>query len=312
LAHIFVFDSQAFYDSHWDIAHLLVFLSYFFPIFGVWGETLKLHRSDQVRVIELAKEMSKRKQAEENINRLNAELEQRVIERTAQLEAANNELEAFAYSVSHDLRAPLRAIDGFSKFILEDYGTNLDFEGKRLLSLICSNTQKMDKLITDILALSRVSRSDHKVSKVDMAKMAMSMYNECVAQDVREKLSFVIDPMPDAFGDPTYLKQVWTNLISNAVKFSSKKRKGVIKIGGRTENGFNVYYIKDNGAGFNPEYAHKLFGVFQRLHKADEFEGTGVGLAIVQRIIHRHGGKVWAEGVEGHGATFYFSLPVKK
>jgi signal transduction histidine kinase len=228
------------------------------------------------------------------------------------LESLVKELEAFTYSVSHDLRAPLRAIDGFSKFILEDYENKLDSEGKRLLNLIRSNTQKMDQLITDLLALSRVTRSELNFSGIDMTQMAISTFKESAAPDVRNKLSFIIDPMPDAFGDPTFLKQVWVNLISNAVKFSSKKSKPVIKIGGRTENRFNIYYIKDNGAGFNPEYSHKLYGVFQRLHKTEEFEGTGVGLAIIQRIIHRHGGKVWAEGEEGKGATFYFSVPVKK
>jgi signal transduction histidine kinase len=256
-------------------------------------------------------EMEQRKKVEKEVKKLNAGLEKRVLERTSQLEAANKELEAFAYSVSHDLRAPLRAIDGFSKFVLEDYGTYLDSEGQRLLGLIRSNTQKMDQLITDILTLSRVSRGEHKVSKVNMTKMALSMLNETVSPEIQEKLSLKIDELPEAYADSTYMKQVWINLISNAIKFSSLKKKQEIKIGGFTQEGYHVYYIKDNGVGFNPEYAHKLFGVFQRLHKAEDFEGTGVGLAIVQRIIHRHGGKVWAEGKEGKGATFYFSLPAK-
>lgn len=253
-----------------------------------------------------------RKLVEDEIKMLNVGLEERVNERTAQLEAANSELQAFAYSVSHDLRAPLRAIDGFSKFVLEDYGNKLDEEGQRLLGLIRSNTQKMDKLITDILALSRVTRGEHKKSKIDMTKMAVSMFNEAVSPEVQEKLIFTIEALPESYADSTYIKQVWINLISNAIKFSSLKVKPEIKIGGYTKNGSNVYYIKDNGVGFNPEYAHKLFGVFQRLHKVTEFEGTGVGLAIVQRIIHRHGGTVWAESKEGQGATFFFSLPVKK
>ena len=257
-------------------------------------------------------EMDQRKKVEEEVKKLNSELEKRVIERTSQLEEANKELQAFAYSVSHDLRAPLRAIDGFSKFVLEDHSTKLNSEGKRLVSLIRINTQKMDKLITDILALSRVTRSEHKKSKVDMTKMAMSMFNEVASPEIKSRLNLIIDTLPVIFADPTYIKQVWINLISNAIKFSSLSKHPEIRIGGYIEKETNVYYVKDNGVGFNPEYGHKLFGVFQRLHKDDEFEGTGVGLAIVQRIIHRHGGKVWAEGKEGKGAKFYFSLPAKK
>ncbi|MGA2407259.1 MAG: ATP-binding protein [Bacteroidales bacterium] len=169
----------------------------------------------------------------------------------------------------------------------------------------------MDKLITDILALSRVSRGETRVSKVNMTKMAMSMFNEVISSEMKGKINFVIDKLPEAIADSTYIKQVWINLISNAIKFSSFKKKPEIKIGGYTEKEFHVYYVNDNGVGFNQEYAHKLFGVFQRLHKADEFEGSGVGLAIVQRIIHRHGGEVWAEGKENKRATFYFSLPLK-
>ncbi len=170
----------------------------------------------------------------------------------------------------------------------------------------------MDQLITDLLALSRVTRCELNFSGIDMTQMAISMFRETAALDVPDRIKLKVDPMPEAYADPTYMRQVWANLIANAIKFSSKEKKPSVKICGRTENGFNVYYVKDNGVGFNPEYAHKLFGVFQRLHKSDDFEGTGVGLAIVQRIIHRHGGKVWAEGEEGKGATFWFSLPVKK
>jgi PAS domain S-box-containing protein len=274
------------------------------------SETTKIATINLLEDIKL--EMEQRKKVEKEVKKLNSELEKRVNERTSQLEEVNSELQAFAYSVSHDLRAPLRAIDGFSKFILEDYSSKLDDEGRRLLGLIRSNTIKMDKLITDILSLSRVTRSEQKKSKIDMTKMALSMFNEAASDENKRKMKFVIEELPDTYADATYIKQVWINLISNAVKFSSLKKVPKITIGGYSEEGRHVYYVRDNGEGFNPEYTHKLFGVFQRLHGADEFEGTGVGLAIVQRIIHRHGGTVWAEGKEGKGATFYFSLPSKR
>lgn len=278
----------------------------------VWTEVItsfRINKKGRVEVLGVTRDITERRKAEAEVNQLNAQLEERVNERTAQLEAANTELQAFAYSVSHDLRAPLRAIDGFSRFVLEDYGSKLDAEGQRLLGLIRSNTQKMDKLITDILSLSRVARGEHKKSLIDMTKMVVSMYNETTSTEDRERLSITIGELPEVSADPTYIKLVWLNLLSNAIKFSSLKDTPEIRIGAYRENEYNVYFVSDNGVGFNPEYSHKLFGVFQRLHKSDEFEGTGVGLAIVQRIIHRHGGKVWADGIEGQGATFYFSLP---
>jgi PAS domain S-box-containing protein len=284
-------------------------------------ETEHHQRIFSLKIVPVAKEgyanlygrdITEIQEAEKEILNLNAQLEQRVIERTYQLEAANKELESFAYSVSHDLRAPLRAIDGFSKFVLEDYESKLDTEGKRLLNLIRTSTQKMDQLITDLLDLSRVTMNELNYSAIDMTQMAISIFNETAQDDTKNNIRLTVDQLPGANGDPAFIKQVWINLISNAIKFSSKKKIPVIKIGGKIENNTTTYFIKDNGAGFDQAYVHKLFGVFQRLHTSDDFEGTGIGLAIVQRIINRHGGKVWAEGKGGKGATFYFSLPVKK
>ena len=241
---------------------------------------------------------------------LNAELERRVSERTAQLEEANKELEAFSYSVSHDLRAPLRAIDGFSRMIVEDHGERLDPEGRRLLGVVSANARRMAQLIDDLLRLSRLGRSEMRRTSVDMASLARAAFEEIVeAPEARGRIEFRVGDLPRAEGDPALLMQVWVNLLSNAVKFSANKEWPVIEIDGEGDGPSAVYRVRDNGAGFNMAYSGKLFGVFQRLHAPSEFEGTGVGLALVRRIVLRHGGRVWAEGRLGEGATFFFSLP---
>jgi PAS domain S-box-containing protein len=251
------------------------------------------------------------KQAEERIRLLNNELDQRVIERTANLEAANKELEAFSYSVSHDLRAPLRSVHGFTKILLEDYESTLDEEGKRICGIISSSATKMGELIDDLLSFSRIGRSSLNPSEIDMKKMSRVIFEGITTPTERKRIKLKIGKLPKAYGDVTLIGQVWTNLISNAIKYTSKNEVPEINIGSKVEGKILTYFIKDNGVGFDMQYVHKLFGVFQRLHSEAEFEGNGVGLAIIQRIIFKHGGKVWAEGEVGKGATFYFSLPVE-
>jgi len=252
------------------------------------------------------------KQAQMEIRRLNKDLEERVAKRTAQLRASNEELESFAYSISHDLRAPLRAIDGYSLILAQDYSDKLDEEGHRLLNIIRSSTRNMDNLITHLLSLSRVGRTELKYEKIDMTKMVETVFKEIASSQEMEKIEFHLTLLPTVMADFSLIRQVWINLISNAIKYSAPKEKPQINISGKKEKGFCTYRIEDNGVGFNPDFKENLFALFQRLHKPSEFEGSGVGLTIVQRIIHRHSGKIWGDGRPGEGAEFVFKLPCKK
>lgn len=226
--------------------------------------------------------------------------------RAAELETANQELESFAYSVSHDLRSPLRAIGGFSQILQDSCGERLDDEERRLLARIRDNVNKMAQLIEDLLRLSQVGRAPLAVQELDMAALARGALDEL---QPGSNATCVIEPLPAAWGDASLIRQVWVNLLSNALKYSSGRDEPVVEVSGRAESGAIVYRVKDNGAGFDMKYYDKLFGVFQRLHSGDEFPGTGIGLSIVQRVIARHGGRVWAEGKVDGGAAFSFSLP---
>ena len=237
-----------------------------------------------------------------------AEANRQLARLAAQLETSNRELESFSYSVSHDLRAPLRVIDGFSLALLEDYGPSLPAEGQDLLARVRQQAQRMAQLIDDLLEFSRLGRKQLDVASVDLAALARTVVQELGQANADRKVEVTVAPLPPAMGDRALLRQVLTNLIGNAFKFTRQRPEAQIEIGSRDDNGERVYYVRDNGAGFDMRYASKLFGVFQRLHPAAEFEGTGVGLALVQRIIHRHGGRVWGEGRLNEGATFSFTL----
>lgn len=272
-------------------------------------------------VLRALKEMGDRaklREAEGEVRKHQEHLEELVRERTAELEKVNEELrasyrdmESFSYSASHDLRSPLIVIGGFSQILLEDYGDKLDDNGRHLLKAVRENSAKMAQLIEDLLAFARVSTKELKKSTIDMKALAEETFEEIKAAYEDRRIELRVDNILPAYGDPPMVRQVFANLLSNAVKFTTQRADAIIEIGGSRDGHENVYFVKDNGAGFDMQYSGKLFGLFNRAHLHEEYKGTGVGLAIVKRTIEKHGGRVWAEGEPGSGATFYFSLPAE-
>jgi light-regulated signal transduction histidine kinase (bacteriophytochrome) len=312
-------------------------------VFGVLNTEVRQRRKIEEEISQLNQQLEERVRertkelevANQQIKSIYEHLEHRVVERTEQLEAANKELEAFSYSVSHDLRAPLRALDGFSRILLEDYADQLDEDARDYLQIVRDNATQMGHLVDDLLAFSRLSRQTLETENIDMAVLVQRLMHDVRREAGERRVEFIVGALPPCKGDPALLKQVWLNLLLNAVKYSGEREVAVIEVGScdvrdlpndmvfaaqaaaspeasstgqaATEEHV-VYFVRDNGVGFDMEYSHKLFGVFQRLHRAEDYEGTGVGLAIVQRVLNRHGGRVWAKAEVGKGATFYFSL----
>jgi PAS domain S-box-containing protein len=256
-------------------------------------------------------DISAREIAEAEVRRLNRDLEARIEDRTRQLEIANRELESFSYSVSHDLRAPLRAVNGFCDVLLEDHAAQMPEQMQQSLLRIRDAGLRMGELIDDLLDFSRLSRQPLDRAPVDMTALARQAVQEAESQCNDRRIEFRIDPLPPCQGDASLLRQVWINLVSNAVKYTRGRALAVVEIGSMVRDGMPVYFVRDNGTGFDMRYAGKLFGVFQRLHRADQFEGTGVGLAIVHRVLQRHGGRIWAEAAVDRGATFHFTVSVE-
>jgi signal transduction histidine kinase len=264
----------------------------------------------QERTAELADALEAQRQAEQEIKKLNEGLEKRVLERTAQLENTNKELEAFSYSVSHDLRAPLRHIDGFTEMLRDDASAVLGERSRRYLETISASAKRMGALLDDLLVFSRMGRAEMRQTRFAMGRLEEEVLKEMTAELQSRQIEWEIDPLPEVWGDRAMLKQVWVNLLSNAVKYTRPRERAKIQIRcARTSERELQFFVRDNGVGFDMQYSSRLFGVFQRLHHPEEFDGTGIGLANVRRIVHRHGGRTWAEAKVNEGATFYFTLP---
>lgn len=277
------------------------------------GVELEGQRAELGHTMEdLHAQIEARQRGEREIRRLNEELEERVEQRTRELKEAIGELEAFTYSVSHDLRAPLRHMDGFSRILQQEFGTQLPEEARHYLDRVRSATTHMSRLVEDLLQLSRLGRQSPQLRSVPLGELLGQARAEVLKATPRDRaIDWQVGALPEAHVDATLFREVLVNLLSNAVKFTRNQAHPVIQIGCRTEKGETVFFVRDNGTGFDPRFADKLFGVFQRLHRQDEFEGTGIGLATVQRIVHKHGGRIWAESQPGQGATFYFTVPVR-
>lgn len=261
-----------------------------------------------IRMLGCHIDITESRAAADALAQVNADLERRVADRTVELQAANSELESFSYSVSHDLRAPLRAMDGFAQAVVEDFSPQLPAEAQRKLQVIRESAQQMGRLIDDLLAFSRLGRHPLDRQRVEVGPLVRDCLNSLADECRSRKVRLEVGDLPACEGDRALLRQVWLNLLSNALKYTRRCDEAIVQLGARTEGSETVYFVRDNGCGFDMRYAGKLFGVFQRLHRADDYEGTGVGLAIVQRIVHRHGGRVWAEAAVGRGATFQFTL----
>jgi light-regulated signal transduction histidine kinase (bacteriophytochrome) len=289
------------------LTHLQTYKGWFF----VATTTLILFFTLKRPLRKLSEESDRRTRAENEIREINLGLEEKVRQRTEQYEEANREMEAFIYSVNHELRAPLRTLKSFIDILKDESAKSLDDEGLRILGIIRSNAEQMQVLIDDLHSLSLVTKNSLKITHIDMTSMVKALCHEVQKATNKSETKFVIGSIPDAEADNTLIKQVWINLINNAVKFSGKRSDPTIIITGIQKGNELIYSIKDNGVGFNPAYTDKLFGAFNRLHSRDDFEGTGIGLSVVRRIIHRHGGRVWAESEPDKGATFWFTLPSK-
>jgi len=277
-----------------------------YPSYAMWLEVRAYPHEEGIAIFYT--DITKYRKAEEEILNLNSNLEQKVHERTSELKASNEELESFSYSVSHDLRAPLRSIHGYMKIFAEDYAGNLDEEARRLIYIVIENAKRMGQLIDDLLEFSRLGRRELLKANISMREIVTLILAELNDTENKRQIEFHLSDLPTAYVDSATIRQVWINLISNAIKYTSIRSTAIVEIGFQVLENETIYFVKDNGVGFDMRYYDKLFGVFQRLHKSAEFEGTGVGLAIVHRIVSKHGGRVWAEAIPNKGATFYFSL----